>query len=344
MHSLPYNSQSRGLIERLNKTLWNPLSKTYPTYLGADKDKEASQKVHKCTRKDIAEFGTSRLLPSWEQFKADCALTIEEYNNRPHSSLPKFRDPATGKMRHASPNDLWELHAQQGFELVTVDEHEIDDLFRPYEIRTVRRAEIQWNTNTYFHTDLERFHLEKVAVGYDLDDADRVWIRELDETEDGIEPGRLICVARFGGNKRDYIPRTFQRAAEEKRAQGRLKRLEKHVDEARSELRPAALLEHRPGRVVELPVVKAITEEKEPATVSAISEAQTNHALPQPRKLRFSEDWELAAHAIQNGADALSPNQISILRDCLNRQLDRELLRMNGVDLAALEDLVRSAA
>ncbi|MEX3630540.1 MAG: DNA-binding protein [Burkholderia sp.] len=36
-HSLPYNSQARGVIERLHQTLWVTAAKTLPSYIGAER-------------------------------------------------------------------------------------------------------------------------------------------------------------------------------------------------------------------------------------------------------------------------------------------------------------------
>lgn len=46
-HSLPYNSQARGVIERPHKTILVRLAKTFDSYIGADMDKEAATKTHK---------------------------------------------------------------------------------------------------------------------------------------------------------------------------------------------------------------------------------------------------------------------------------------------------------
>ncbi|MBE1439726.1 hypothetical protein H4S14_003491, partial [Agrobacterium vitis] len=52
LHSLPQNSQARGIIERFNGSVWNPLSKEFDTYIGVDMDRQARQKSFKATRKD----------------------------------------------------------------------------------------------------------------------------------------------------------------------------------------------------------------------------------------------------------------------------------------------------
>lgn len=100
MHAAPYGSQAKGRIERPNATIWDTLAKRLPTYIGTDMDMQAGQKVHKITRREIKEFGQSRLLPSWETFVRLCGEMVEEYNAKPHRGLPKFDDPDTGKTRH----------------------------------------------------------------------------------------------------------------------------------------------------------------------------------------------------------------------------------------------------
>ena len=45
--ALPYNSQAKGLVERFHKTALVRLAKKYPSYIGADMDKQAGTKAHK---------------------------------------------------------------------------------------------------------------------------------------------------------------------------------------------------------------------------------------------------------------------------------------------------------
>ncbi|MGP4849506.1 transposase, partial [Marinobacter sp. 1Y8] len=63
-HSTAYNSQARGMIERVHKTIWIRLARRLPTYIGADMDRQAKQAVFKKTRKDIKESGVSNTLIS----------------------------------------------------------------------------------------------------------------------------------------------------------------------------------------------------------------------------------------------------------------------------------------
>ncbi|MDP1681041.1 MAG: Mu transposase C-terminal domain-containing protein [Burkholderiales bacterium] len=244
-NSLPYNSQARGVIERSHQTIWIKAAKTLPTYMGADMDREAKQKVFKITRADIKAVGSSRLLMPWAEFVAWCQVQIDAYNRRPHRALPKMRDTETGKLRHQSPNEAWQAAINEGWQPVPVEAHEADDLFRPYKECVTRRAMVQLFSNSYFHRDLEHHHGETVRVGYDIHDASRAWVRD--------NQGRLICVAEFEGNKRSYFPESFIEQAAQKRATGRIKRAQVRIDEAEAELDPPRQIEHMPAET--LPVM-----------------------------------------------------------------------------------------
>lgn len=336
MHSLPYNSQARGVIEQYNK-YWNDVARELPTYLGRDMDREAAKAVHKRTRADLKLVGSSPLLISWDDALAKIGDAVERYNNRPHSSLPKTRDPETGKPRRMTPLEYWSQHRDTGFEPLTVTTAEADDLFRPYVKRRTRRAQVDWLTNTYFDIGLEAYHGEDVLIGYDIHDAQHVWVREIDVTEDGEErPGRLICKAVFAGNETRYVPLTAERDAIEKRAKARERRLQEKVDRVRAELLPVQLLEQSAQPRMDLRVV----DEELPVVVHAQDDPPKTEA---GRMKIFRDDAELAAWAIEN-PDQLSETQRSVLRSCLSSNTDREFLRMSGIDLDRVKQVVRDAA
>lgn len=242
-HSLPYNSQARGIIERSHQSIWVRGAKELPTYMGADMDREAKQKAFKITRADLKAVGTSALLMPWNEFIQWCQAQVDAYNNRPHSALPKIRDENTGKRRNQTPNEAWAAAIAEGWEPTTVEQHEADDLFRPYKEAKTTRAEVRLFGNLYFHPALEHYHGETVRVGYDIHDASRVWVRN--------QAGQLICVAEFEANKRSYFPQSFLDQAAQKRALGRIKRAQAKIDEAEEELNPTQLLEYQPA--IELP-------------------------------------------------------------------------------------------
>lgn len=250
-HSLPYNSQARGIIERAHQTIWVRAAKELPTYMGADMDREAKQKVFKLTRKHIATAGSSPLLMPWTDFLAWCQSKVDAYNARPHRSLPKIRDAATGKLRHMSPNEAWEAAIVSGWEPTMPTAHERDDLFRPCRLAKVIRGEVRLFNNLYFSPALEEHHGDQVQVGYDIHDGSRVWVRDLE--------GRLICVAEFEANKRAYFPQSVIDRASEKRARARERRLESHLQEVRDELAAPLLIEQQAAVAVPL-VIQAERE------------------------------------------------------------------------------------
>ncbi len=230
VNSLPYNSQARGVIERLHQTIWINAAKEVPGYIGKDMDRQAKLQVFKLSRQAIAKKSgqaTSMPLMPWDLFLQFCVDKVAEYNAQPHRSLPKMLDPVTGRRRHMSPDEAWALAEANGFASHRITEEEARPLFRPQVTRSVRRCEIELFTNRYFNAALEEFHGTELRVGYDLHDPNLVWVYAKD--------GRLICTAELDGNKRDYMPQSFVERARDKRAAGREKRLEVKLEEVRAE-------------------------------------------------------------------------------------------------------------
>ncbi len=270
-HSLPYNSQARGVIERAHQTIWVKAAKMLPTYMGEKMDAQAKQKVFKITRKDLKTIGKSQYLMEWADFMAFCQQQIDDYNNRPHRALPKVRG-ADGKKRHQTPNEAWAQAVAEDFDPVMVDAVEANDLFRPYKTCKIIRGEVRLFNNLYFSQELVHYHGETAQVGYDIHDASRVWVRN--------RQGQLICIAEFEANKRGYFPESVLDQARYKRAQGRIKRAASRIEEAEQELNPPQLIEHQPG--IELPPMAiaqpqyAGIEIAEPIETQAVDAQPTN--------------------------------------------------------------------
>ena len=290
-HSLPYNSQARGLMERSHKSIWVRAAKQLPTFMGAPMDREQKHNVFKITRHDIKEFGASRHLMAWRDFVAFCQAQVDAYNNRPHRSLPKVRDAESGKLRHSTPNEAWQAAVAEGWEAVTVSRDEAADLFRPYKICHVARGLVQLFSNSYFSAALEDFHGEKVHVGYDIHDASRVWVRDT--------AGRLICIAEFEANRRAYFPQSVIEQAAEKRAQGRIRRAEARIEEAQAELTPPSLIDQQTGLQLE-PLV--IDEPALPEHVIAFP-AQAG------RRPMFDSDAEKYRWLLEQGDDVTADDR-----------------------------------
>lgn len=239
-HSIAYNSQARGVMERSHQTLWVRAAKELATYIGATMDRQAGQKVHKLTRKDVANVGRSKYLMSFQDFLEFCKQKVEAYNNRPHRSLPKVFDEALGKKRHMTPNEAWDQGVKDGAQLVRVEQDEARDLFRPQREAKVVRGEVRLFGNVYFSHALTEFHGDIVRVGYDVHNGESVWIYN--------QQGRFICSAGFEANKRAYFAESAVDAAARKRFDGRISRLDKKREEIQAERDGAPLvLENTPS-------------------------------------------------------------------------------------------------
>lgn len=235
--SLPYNARARGVIERLNGTLWGSAAKELPTYVGDDMDREARQIAYRATRRDLRLVGSSRLLMSWADY---CDWVIEKvaaYNSRPHSTLPKIRDQETLRVRHMTPDEAWAGFVERGWEPIMPQADEIDDMFRPHMVRTIKAGRIQLGDKWYGAAalDLADMHGAEVRVGYDIRDPGQVWVRDLDD--------RLICTAALDWGKTAYMPQSDVEKARELRTRQALARLDRKAEGYRAELRPVIDME-----------------------------------------------------------------------------------------------------
>lgn len=335
-HSLPYNSQARGLIERLNGTVWNKLAKEFSTYMGADMDRQARQKSHKEIAKDIKEFGTSHQLPSFEMFMEAAAAAVDAYNSAIHSAL-RVINPQTKRPRKASPNEVWADFEARGFEIVPLEAHEADDLFRPFEKRKVLRGQVTLNTNQYFDAAMEPYHGMDVLVGYDLHDASKVWIRKLEQANGQPVAGALICVASFWNNKERYMPKTMTEAAIERRAKGKLKRIDAHREEALAEARPPLQI----NVLKEVPISIPANAQPEPIAQPVAEIVEMPAA--KPRKPQFEDDTELALHIIAH-PDDLTTNRRRVLVSLFQSPSARALFEMRGGSVDDLKNLLTETA
>lgn len=261
-HSLPYNSQARGLEERSHQSLWVRAAKTLPTYMGAAMDGQARNKVFKLTRQHIRAAGSSPLLMPWDTFLGWVQQHVDAYNARPHKALPRMRDPHTGKMRHQSPNEAWQTALDAGWEPTLVTDGERADLFRPRKPCTIARCEIRLFNHLYFAAELDPYHGERLPVGYDIHDPSQVWVYDQD--------GRFLVCAALDGNRRAYFPQSVIDQAAEKRARAREKRLETHLQEVREELAPPRLIEHAPAEIL----VPEIEVDTTPRSLAAIERSE----------------------------------------------------------------------
>ena len=344
-HSLPYNAQARGLIERINGTVWNRLAKDLPTYMGEDMDREARRLVDCRIDKEIRKLGASPTLPTFAEFKEAAEAAIAAYNDRVHRSLRVF-NPLTRRHRKATPNEVWADFGKRGFEPVPLEAHEADDLFRPVERRKVHRGQVSFNTNHYFDERLEPYHGMEVLVGYDIFDASKVWVRRLEHEKGAPVAGALICVACFFNNKHAYVPKTMRDSAVERRAKGRLKRIEAHRREAIEEASPVLSIEHRPSLPVSFPAQSDRPDETATPQAGNRHEQIANPADVEPKRAKKrvpADQYELADHCIAHPGD-MTPNQRRLLVQLFNSPSARELFELKGGSLEDLKTLLTTTA
>ena len=329
-NSLPYRSQARGVIERFHR-YWIELARLQPGYVGEDMDPEARKAFDKRVGQEIAEAGASQSLMSWPDFIEWIGREMAVYNARPHSTLPKIIDPVSGKRRHMSPDEAWQSWVDKGWapEVAALE----DTAFRPQERRKVLRGEISLFSNRYFAADLQEFHDQDVLVGYDVHDASKVWVSNLEQ--------QFICTADWYGNSVSYFPISVVEQAHAKRVENRLKRVERKRDAVAEEGGPKVLtlvaqqaMPVVPIEPVAAPVLEIVVSNDLPP---AAKEPERPPALSITRP-RFTDDVPLVQWLAE------FPNQITAhdARYLLERlqsrvfQLRLEALGMNPTELAAL--------
>jgi putative transposase len=214
---------------------------------------------------------------------------MEDYNNRPHDGLPTVTDPDTGKRRHVTPNEMWQMAEVEGWQASPISDAEAVDLFRPAVTRKSNRGLVNLFGNAYYHDALAALHGERVVVGFDLHDASKVWVR--------LKDGRFVCEAAWNGHKRAYLPVSVAQRALEQRVAGQLGRLDKHRDDALAQLPKGATAPREATPLTEDQVRKL--EEMEAEWEEIVPEAEVTALLSGPSEddLRTQLEAEMAGIA-----------------------------------------------
>lgn len=339
-NSIAYNSQARGIGERIHQTIWVRASKELATYMGIDMDAQAKQAVFKKTRHDIKNIGSSKLLMEWNDFKKFCAERVDYYNNQPHSSLPYIYEIIDGqnKRRNMTPTEFWDKCERDGFVADKLTNNEIKDLYRYYEVRKTTRGLVSLFNNNYFSNDLLPFHGQDVAVAFDVCDASKVWVRELVEYNGEVRCGRLIAEAIFNANARGYFPESKMEALSRKRVENRIKRLESHKDDAEDELKNRFLEFHQMDIEEYTTLPKAETKE-----IPQFS-SEPKKEISSPKQIGerpvFSGDVEWAQWILDH-PDEITQQDKEILSTMLKKPEVVMLFEVEDVNVNALLALIK---
>lgn len=225
---IPGNAQGRGLVERLNQSLWIRAARKLPTFTGRGMDEATKRKVYLLLNKSARKGEQCELLPNWSEFIRCCEAEVQIYNRTPHTALPKWNDPETGKRRHMAPLEYLAVLIHEGWRPTTLPEELVNDMFYPQVFRTVTRGAVKLFGNRYSNRNVLEHYNGQVIVEYDIHDAESVRVRDLEQ--------RLLCVAKFRSSKQRFFPKEVSQIAMEKRADQRIKLLEGHIDTAKAEL------------------------------------------------------------------------------------------------------------
>lgn len=248
------NPEGRGLIEVSNKALWIRAAKQLPTCTASTMDKGARRNMYLAIQKDMKEKGMSDQLISWRDFLRHCQESVDAYNRRPHSGLPKIRDTETGRKRHMTPLECLAWHIADGWDPKShqLSEAEVEVLWLPRETRKVRQATVQLGNNHYFNRALEHYDGREVQVAYNPTDASKVQVWDNED--------RLICYALYEKNVVDFFPKAMMEKAGEQRMKRRAEikkmNLQEIYDEQRGVIEIAAQAK-QPTPIISFAAAKA---------------------------------------------------------------------------------------
>ena len=237
------NPQGHGGVERSNQSVWIRAAKDLPTYTGKDMDRVTRKKIYTRLERDLKKAKdagllgnvekTSELLLSWREFLDFLEFWVIDYNNTPHRALDKLTAPPVGEStgkpvrRHMTPFEAWAQAVTDGWKPVLYEGDMLEHLMMPHERIVVKREKFTLLGNSYHAYELCQWHGRDMIAAYDIHDASKVWVLDLEE--------RPICVAKWQGNKVHARPVAQTEKAIMDRESRRGSNLERKLEMVKSE-------------------------------------------------------------------------------------------------------------
>ncbi|GAB3021584.1 Mu transposase C-terminal domain-containing protein [Bowmanella dokdonensis] len=195
--SLPGNPQAKGNVERFFGVMEQDLGKTFDTYCGNDMSEDRSRLFQSKNIKKLEGMGLN--IPTISEWCNAFEDWLERYHNRPHPEV-----------KNQTPAALWDT-------LERTPVHDMNLLVRPREVVKVHRSMVRLHGRSYRAEYLYQFDGQELIAEYDLHHDQSIRLFKLD--------GVLLMTAELKA-KVHYLPTSRIEEAEERRRQGRLKRLD----------------------------------------------------------------------------------------------------------------------
>jgi putative transposase len=271
-------------------------------------DLAEAERLHR----EAEKAGKGLVFTSYQQAIEWLEATIDRYNDKPHSSLPKIADPQTGKPRHQTPREALQAHMDAGWEPVALDEEHLVDLFRLHVRCTVTREAISpiGNGQRYHMPGMGAWNGQEVLASVDPMEWRSVIVKTLE--------GEVLGTAELVNVVKGYRAKSQYELAEEKRANAQINNKQKGITQIRARsgrqiAAPASSTVVIAGKVIDTreAITRApVTLDAQPAPVSVPTSpapAQTAPAAPamRPRsEMSHAEllaDWERINSLIASG-------------------------------------------
>ena len=214
----PGNPQGRGLIEGLWDITTIAVAKTFPTFQGTGMDSGALRKVTAAINSAKLKGEVPEFVPTWQEFIAACEARFDWYNHQHEHVEHGGKPPAS--VYFANFDLSWACR---------LTEEEALNLYRPFIERTPDRGEIRWINNLYHCALLVGYPAKtKVRVAYDMLNADKVWISDLQ--------GRFIGIGIWNGNQVEGFAKSLKDHLKIVRVDAKVKAAEVKIADAQAEL------------------------------------------------------------------------------------------------------------